>query len=199
MIKKIVLLINLLPIALVVNSEITNVDEKFTLLCETEKSTGFYWKKGDWHQTNFIAGKKYIIKKHDKPLSIDSPDYVRNSSENESCAFNQSESIEWTTSISQDGCYSIKEFGKESGYSNYSICREDWSKDKQSKLSLKEISCERRFNREWNISPNGWFHSSFMHSDLDSEPKRVVFDGVEQFPDDYKDSLFITVGKCSEI
>jgi len=200
MIKKIILLINLLPIALVVNSEITNVDEKFTLLCVDEKSTGFNWKKGDWHQTNFITGQKYIIKKHDKPLSSNSPGYVRNSTENRLCAFNQRESREWTTSVSQDGCYSIKEFGKETRMVDYTICREDWSKDQQSKLSLKEIFCKKRAtNSEWIISPNEWFHRSNMHSNLDSDPKGFVLDGVKELPDDYKDSLSISVGKCSEI
>ena len=44
------------------NAEITSYDERFTLLCEIEGSTGFNWSNGNWHQANFIAGQKYIKK-----------------------------------------------------------------------------------------------------------------------------------------
>ncbi len=199
MIKKILvtaLLINLLLLSSVATAEITDVDEKFTLLCEVEKSTGFNWKNGDWYQTNFITGEKYIIKKHDKPLSIDSPDYVYEGGiKNWKCQYGQGKD-EYSNI---DGCYSIKKFGEKSRIHNYSICREYWLKDKQSKSLLKSISCII-VGTEWIISPNEWFHRNYVNSDLDSEPQGYTDEsGVVLIPPDQKDSLMLSVGRCSEI
>jgi hypothetical protein len=189
-ITALIVFVNLLLFVSVANAEITDTNEKFTLLCKVEKSTGFNWKKGDWYQTNFKAGEMYIIKKHDKPLSIDSPDYVYESGvKNSSCRYGQEK--DGYSNI--DGCYSIKEIGEKS--KPYTICREYWPKGKQ----LKKISCNF-LGSEWDISPNEWFHRTTVLADLDSEPQGYTDrSGVVLIPPGQKDSLVLSVGRCSEI
>jgi|GEM_PF-1947539 len=190
----------LLLLSLVANSEITDADEKFALLCEVEKSTGFHWKKRDWHQANFITGQKYIIKKHSKSLNINSPEYISYGSKSERCKYGQEKDYISTGYLKTDGCYSIKIFGEKDKWSSYGLCKEHWDKDEQSNLSLSQINCDTLTTGSWKISPNEWFHKSMVHSSLEANPKGFKGDGIiSGIPDDYKDSLSLTVGKCSEI
>ena len=56
-------------------ADITSVDERFTLLCQADKITGFKWRNGEWIQTNWKPDMT-IIKKHDYEKSADDDDWV---------------------------------------------------------------------------------------------------------------------------
>ena len=51
------------------------------------------------------------------------------------------------------------------------------------KYKLKKVVCE-----DFKFNPNGWFHSSFIHDNIENNPK-----------DNYKDSIGIEYGKCSNL
>ena len=178
------------------NAEITSYDERFTLLCEIEGSTGFNWSNGNWHQVNFKAGRKYIIKKQDDEKSEDDEDFNFDEVKNRFCTFGQEEDYEDSSSIKRDGCYMIKEFGEESNSFSSRLCRERWIKDGFS-LKLDKVVCTWG-NPEMRFKPNGLIH---VHNSgtLESNPKGFVENGVTVIPPDYKDSMYIAFGRCSTI
>ena len=178
------------------NAEITSFDERFTLLCEIEDSTGFNWSNGNWHQANFKAGKKYIIKKQDDEKSEDAEDYDYAKVKNTFCTFGQEEVSEGASYIHRDGCYMIKEFGEESSGFNSTLCRETWDKDGRS-LKLDTVGCSWG-NPTMSFKPNGLIHV-FSKSSLESNPKGYVDNGVTIIPPDYKDSMYVAFGRCSTI
>ena len=56
-------------------ADITSIDERFTLLCQDDKATGFKWKNDEWKQTNWTPGMT-VIKKHDYVKSADDDDWI---------------------------------------------------------------------------------------------------------------------------
>ena len=179
------------------NAEITSYDERFTLLCEIEGSTGFNWSNGNWHQVNFKAGRKYIIKKQDDEKSIDAEDFDFDKVKNRFCAYGQEEEYEDYSSVYKNGCYTIKEFGEESNGFNSKLCRETWDKDEQGSLKLDTVGCTRGFP-QMSFKPNGLIHV-FNGGNLESNPEGYVENGVTIIPPDYKDSMYIAFGRCSTI
>ncbi|WP_435187477.1 hypothetical protein ACMAZA_04820 [Pseudothioglobus sp. nBUS_23] len=180
------------------NAEITSFDERFTLLCEIEDSTGFNWSNGNWYQANFKAGQKYIIKKQDDEKSEDADDYDYAKVKNMFCSYGQEAESDNASYITRDGCYMIKEFGEESTAFNSKLCRERWSKDSQGSLKLDKVDCSVWGNPEVRFKPNGLIHVHNLGS-LESSPKGVIDNGVTIIPPDYKDSMYIAFGRCSTI
>ena len=69
--------------------------------------------------------------------------------------------------------------------SGSNVCQR-WEKQ-GTKLTLTQVECSKG-PEDFIFAPNGWFHRSDIHSDLADAPKN-----------DYKDSLVVGTGKCSEI
>jgi hypothetical protein len=179
------------------NAEISSYDERFTLLCEIEDSTGFNWSGGNWHQTDFSGGRKYIIKKQDDEKSVDAEDYDYGKVKNMFCAYGQEEESEDYSSVIKDGCYMIKEFGEESHGANSKLCREHWDKDKQGSLKLDMVRCSWG-NPRMSFKPNGLIHV-YNPGSLEDNPKAYIQDGVTIIPADYKDSMYVSFGRCTTI
>ncbi len=148
-----------------VNAEIVNNEEYFTLFCEGEKSTGFNWKRGNWHKASFIT-EKHIIKK-------------LNPEESSRCTSMDNRSD------FKDGCYNIRVLGENFNDSKTEKCIEYWWPGESKVNHLARIICS---NSGWKIKPNGWFHKATLNSSLSDSPEG-----------DYKDSLSLTIGKCSTL
>ena len=191
------LFVSLIVMSSYSNAEITSYDERFTLLCEIEDSTGFNWSDGNWHRTNFKGGQKYIIKKQDDEKSEDAEDFDFDKVKNTFCAYGQEEEVENYSSVYRDGCYMIKEFGEESTEFNSKLCRETWDKDEQGSLKLDMVGCTWGFP-QMSFKPNGLIHT-YSGGSLEANPEGWVEDGVTKIPADYKDSMYIGFGRCSTI
>jgi hypothetical protein len=177
------------------NAAIDSYDERFTLFCEIEGSTGFNWVNGNWKQTNFKAGKKYIIKKHDAVLPV-VDGFAPLGTKNPLCAHSQKEPNDGWLST-RNGCYSVKEFGEESHPLDAKTCYETWRTNEQGIYAVDEVECPYHFpNIEFK--PNGLIHL-FNSGGLNADPKELIVDGVKVFPAGYKDSWYIAFGRCSTI
>ena len=171
-----------------VQSEITELNHYFKLFCVSEKSTGLDWKKNAWIYSKY-KGQKYLIRKVKiEPLKI-----LRKGElfpKSGACATTMSEKInpivEFADYKYDYGCYNIGKFGKE--YSNIKsrLCSQQWKKQ-GTQLTLTRVNCQQG-QEDFIFAPNGWFHHSLIHSNLADAPKN-----------DFKGSLFVEVGKCSEI
>tara|TARA_Y100000294_G_C8389518_1_gene270175 strand:- start:75 stop:608 length:534 start_codon:yes stop_codon:yes gene_type:complete len=152
-------------------------EKEFSSLCIAEESTGFYWEKGNWHQTNFQL-YKWLVKKinQDKPRCVGD-------------ALPDLEKIFPFTSgkkrHSIQRCYDVKRFGEETSIPEY--CTEYYEDDGNGDLKLTTVLC-----RESNMymRPNGRFTKSNVDSIGD-----IPNDNYE----DYTDSLSISIGYCSKL
>ena len=183
------------------NAEITSFDERFTVLCEIEGSTGFNWSNGNWHQTNFKAGQKYIINKQDMEKYFRDEDFDRSKVKYDMCAWEREEEDNWTFTIRRDACYSIREFGEEESPFDGTICREYWDVDEQGSMKLNTVRClSRGFDFSTEFKPNGLIHI-YNIGNLESHPKAPVSsDGKQKFgEDDTKASMYVSFGRCSTI
>ena len=183
------ILVSLLLISSISNAKITSYDERFTLLCEIEESTGFNWSNGNWHRTHFKAGQKYIIKKQDDEKSLTAKDFNMDEVKNPLCIHGHKKPYKHDDlgMNFRNGCYMIKEFGKESKAGNFKNCHENWTKDKDS-WSLDSVDCPRGYSQpEFYFKPNGLVHI-YRGGNLETNPK-----------DDSKGSMFMSFGRCSTI
>ena len=183
--KKLLLLL-LLSLGLIGSAgAVSSLDDYSTFLCITEESTGFNWKNNKWKQTNFIP-VKYIVNRVDPasvkvwqcPNSLDRGDDYYSTSQ----------------FLSTFGCYSIKRFG-EDDFDRRFDCSETWTTyekqndEKNPKVKkLESVDCNDGsvISQNFAFKPNGWFHTSIFHSMLQRESTS-------------KDSLSISVGKCSTL
>jgi len=188
--------VSLLLISSFSNAKITSYDERFTLLCEIEDSTGFDWSNGNWHRTNFKAGQKYIIKKQDDEKSVDAKDYDRDKVKNQLCSWGQEgEYKSGGYAASRDGCYLIKELGEESNQGNFRTCREFWNSYEGS-WKLDTIHCPvGLIIPQMTFKPNGLIHL-YKSGSLEANPKG---DKESNIPPDYKDSMYLSFGRCSTL
>ena len=175
-------------------------------LCLVDKATGFNWRNGKWDQVNFIENK-YIITKLDIPENIVKTDgldalksiedrvkrhKVRNYWQCNGVyvdfIVNQDH---WGNQLSENhknypACLRIQVIGEEMAII-YS-CKEAHHKWKSGPW-IVEFNCDDDVsNRDLFMRPDGYFHHSKVHNDL----------GVD-LKENYKDSMFIEVGKCASI
>jgi hypothetical protein len=147
-------------------------DQLFKTLCIGEKSTGFNWHDNEWNFARFKP-EKYLVEKLRAERS-------------ELTAFCWSEAKEKTrhefaAGALDWGCYSVREGEQSLGPPNLAhLCLEDW-KTLNGSLVLQTVSCE-----EIKFKPNGNFNA-------------VQWSGSLAEESNYKDSLSITVGRCSII
>lgn len=149
----------------------------FKTLCIEDKATGFNWKSGDWIQTNFKAGDKLLIQKIDMTTNSKKP------IEEQYIPCQQTELISSVDKyLYLKACYSVRNFGVEplpghllDGEMCYELLENN---------NLKSIMCQ---GKGITFHPNGDFIQT-----------RGV--NIDPFPKDgYKDSLVLSVGKCSRL
>mgnify|MGYP000173799284 CR=1 FL=1 len=159
-------------------ADITSEDERFTLLCQADKMTGFQWRDGEWQFTRYKPVMT-IIKKHNDEKSAEDDGWVRKDAVNEMCAYRQSKG-------SKNTCYSIKQIGEKVERWNYVPCTESWGTDSSGNKKLKEVYCESSaLEGKWEFQINGEFVAI-------KEPY-----GLSESNDGIKDDVYIQVGKCS--
>jgi hypothetical protein len=146
-----------------------DMPDQYTLYCKGEKATGFDWQSNDWVAVPFKT-QDYIIMK---------------SPNNKCVGFD--EKVDEVVGVlrAKEVCINIREAGEE--YKPYisGKCTEYYL-DSSATKRPSSLSCDNLFSGNFSTSFNGWFHRSLFHGDVTSRS-------------DYKDSLLIEVGKCSQI
>jgi hypothetical protein len=192
------------------NAGITDRNEYFTSSCEERVGTGLFWEKDrNWHAyelsekgyTKFVAKKikvedyteenKYAPKSGECILTM-GKEYL-NEIEKKALEWNERDWKSDKIGVSQDGCYNIREFGRDFMNDETRVCREFWLKKGGIRV-LKSVSCEDIgvYGSPFYFSPDGWFHTAIIDNDLREFPSLTG-----RFPT--KDSMTLTVGRCSPL
>jgi len=168
---------------------VSSLDDYYTSLCIAEKSTGFNWENNDWKITNYTPSK-YVVKKVDPTKTRYNYSCVRTKDiTNEIWQSYYTLTSSGQPKLLTYGCYTIKRFGQtyEAGEQD---CREDWTtypkEDEETNpktRKLESVWCEIT---DFTFAPNGWFHTGYIHKNV----KAIA---------DYKDSISVSVGKCSTL
>jgi hypothetical protein len=154
-----------------------------SVLCIDEKSTGFNWRDRGWHQTNFIASNKYIIRKLDidKYKDRTTEELLKNQTffcENPSFRASAEKGKNFSGWVKS--CYEIKDMGTPPSMVDAQMCTELWRDGR-----LQKISCQNHMPPLY-FNPEGSFIRFPWHTEVDKSL-------------DKKDSLAISVGSCSII
>lgn len=145
----------------------------FTSLCLEDQSNGFGWKRGAWEATQFKADKKYLIQK----IAPEKYKEMGTLCRAKEARVGGNYRVEY-------GCYNMREMGEEIRGFTSTMCSETWENN-----ALKKISCDEPIiGAQYFFLPDGNYIRFPWHSDIDQNPK-----------DQYKDSLSISVGKCSVV
>jgi len=146
----------------------------FQQLCVASDAVGFNWDNGEYKKTRFKRLTYTVTKVEPEKGSL--PDLMCNRMREDKSTINNSDSKSYLV------CLRLGELG--GGDPSYHPCKEYHLKlkDKPWRVTLQ---CE---NDEFMMSPNEHFHKARVHANTRSTPE-----------DDYKDSLVLTVGKCSSI
>jgi hypothetical protein len=139
----------------------------YTIVCDSRQVSGFNWEHGDWHQSQF------------KPLQH----IIRKTKDNYCGTFVESSAPKWAERFAtwRKICLNVRNAGKEYRPNLSTVCRENYTKSKNGWDIT--IQCD---DPVMHLKPGSWYHSAFIHDDLSETP-----------PKDYKDSLFVEVGKCA--
>lgn len=146
-----------------------DMPDQYTLYCKGEKATGFDWQSNDWVPMTFKP-VDYIVVKSPNNKCFDVDGKVKEAEG----------AFRW-----KEVCINIRESGKE--YEPYlSVkCTEYYPDPSRTKWTAS-LNCRSLSYKSFLTSFNGWFHRSSIHDDLASRS-------------DYKDSLLVEIGKCSQI
>jgi len=157
--------------------------QNFVQLCIGEMSRGFNWKHGSWKPVRFEPSR-YVIRKLTVPKSRQDARAQNKAMAHFHCSQPEaSEKQDSKTYKSYKVCIGIQEAGAKNG--DFELCDEVHRKMKNGTGWLVIIYCP---GQKLYFEPNGWFHRSSIHADVRRNP-----------PNDYKDSLTISVGKCTNI
>jgi len=166
-------------------AEITDETDYYNAICIADQTIGYNWENGDWKSGSY-APDKYIVQK----LELEDQKAIENigrTTKSYPCFYDRNwKSIpsEWGDEFIISGCYNVRKAGSEFYASVSQTCSETWKKDSETDTkSLKSVNCEH-----FKFRPNGWFHKSRIHNHTENKPEK-----------DYKDSLLLTVGKCSTL
>jgi hypothetical protein len=156
-------------------------DKPYTSLCIGEKSTGFNWTNGKWVKANFDPEKYLAVKLQIEPVTKGNP-----LPESGYCARDIKDQNPWNTDIGEfrSGCYNFRHFGSDIFGHESEVCTEIWRINGPEK-NLESVHCNKK---KLTFAPNGNFIYPLIHTNINPEPIRKN-----------KDSLVISVGKCSVI
>ena len=167
------------PLAL--NADVTSETDYFNLLCAGSESVGFAWDKGSWQPTSYKPGN-HIVQK----VEIEHPPVGQIGKKSGGCSRYLNDLVypwELEDTISIQGCYNIRTTGSEFKSISSQICVEEWAKKSDGSKTLSSVSCEN-----FNFTPTGWFHTSYIHDNVSKAPKETK-----------KDSMYVEVGQCSKL
>ena len=150
----------------------------FTSLCVEDAATGFDWRNGEWKAGRYHPKLKYMVQKipesqyRNPPQSPNVPHVL--------CEPRVGADLNgYKISF---GCYNIRESGEKLFPPNSVMCSEQWIKGE-----LRTISCKEA-QRPFFFVPDGNFIAYPWHADISIKPEN-----------NYKDSLAISVGRCSTV
>ena len=190
--KKLLIIFLILFSYSTVNAEITDRDERFTLLCEAEQSVGYRWENNDWTEMNWTLSRYIITKQDYEPL------YDSGEAEHFMCTYNKKGDYhnENTSKIYMDSCYLIKKFGEEDDILHYQTCREEWTDELP--FTLNKVHCsETNETSGFIFKPNGWFTKYRIAEQVANIPKPITYDGKVIIEAGVKDDMSLYVGRCS--
>lgn len=144
-----------------------NLAASYSLICEGEQAVGFDWRNGEWMRTNFKADT-YVFD-------------VRK----ENLCFKMEAGDEKTYGgvRFRAVCGNVRDLGSQHVPILSNVCHERYS----TVAGDAPISIECTRGRQYfAASPDGRFQMSTMHASVGNRPK-----------DDYKDSILVTVGRCT--
>jgi len=156
----------------------------FSALCIAERSRGFNWRNGDWVPVEFKE-ERYVVRK----LRVGTQEDARKELTATGkvalwvpCLFSKQEGMDSDSFKVIPICISLVDFGEEPNSAHTQTCTENWDRGKGNRWELISITCDG-----FHFKPNGWFHRSHLHPNLSEKA------------DVRKDSLAISVGKCSAL
>ena len=148
------------------------VPSRYTILCQGEKSVGFNWRNGDWEQAQFKP-ESYLIQKTEKSSLLCIADLLPP----------QVDSFRTVKKV----CLNIRKLGEDPASGLPTTCTETHYKAYGEFPAEEWIDCDVGLHHI-SFRRNGWFHAGSIQGDLSDKPKN-----------DYKDSLYVTVGKCTQL
>lgn len=161
----------LVAMAAVAIADVPVMPDTYTILCEGEQSAGFNWENGEWVQSTFRPVKTLITKRSSG-----------------ACGDFDTVTVERLGSIDffrRGACLNVGKFGADAEASQSIKCSESY-------LFLKgqwhnTFTCDGLFERITGRF-NGRYQATYFHHDTSDAP---VFR--------MKDSIFVSVGRCSKI
>ncbi len=166
-------------------AQITDPKTTFTVMCVTEKSTGFKWRNGDWEYARFETGRRIVIEKLEPEPVADPTNPPRSGSCKESMESEQKEARHVERSGRAYGCYNVRDGGDEFSPFDSQVCEERWRRRDRQGVLLRATTCDDPFGRIV-FATDGWFHRGIVHPMIAKYPK-----------DGRKDALVLEVGKCA--
>ena len=154
----------------------TIASSTFTSLCVKEESIGYSWKNNKWEITKFNLDK-YLV---EKVSPQDRFCQVKMQSVDTATVY-QGEDKSGVKYYATKGCYNIRRMGQPRYEFNTEICSEYWKKKQNGQEELYMVGCTYS-----NFEPNGDFTMGRISDDLRNDQE-------------YKDSMSLSVGKCSTI
>lgn len=149
----------------------------YSVICVDEQATGFDWQNKRWIKANF-QGETYIVSR----IPLDKYKSVVEARANTIllCSDKSSEnrSIDNTDYVHE--CYSVAKLGTKPTLLDSNMCLEVWENKK-----LLSVSCNNHSSK-LAFQPAGGFIKQPWHSDV-------------RLDEPYKDSLSLSVGKCTPI
>ena len=150
-------------------------------LCIAELTTGFDWEKGRWVRTRFVE-ETYVVSKVDPPKDVAEAERSGRLHVFLACGEMsvETELVDENHRIFH-ACLQSHEVGAENP--KFMACRELHRRHEGAEEWAVTIACP---NAGFYFEPNGQFHLGSVHGMVEAEPE-----------DDYKDSLFVSVGRCA--
>lgn len=149
----------------------------YSLLCVDEDATGYNWVNKKWVRTSFKS-EKYVVTRIE-PTKYSSTAVARTNNLF-LCEDKSKDDLNLSNMTALYACYSISSLGEKPGPMDARMCSEIWEKG-----NLTQVHCNEH-SGQFSFEPNGNFIRKPWHSDARSSETK-------------KDSLVLSVGKCSTI
>ena len=121
--------------------------DEYTIICESQKASGFNWKNGNWETTSF-APQKHLIVRSRKNTCLGQP---------------RGEDILTEDVVFRKVCLNVRNFG-----SPYRILQSHYCTESYHQGDV-EIYCTEPAIR---LRPDGWFHYAEITDDLRDAPDK---------------------------
>lgn len=162
-------------------------------LCISDKGTGFNWENGSWMSVNFTE-EKFVVSKVDVPKeaselsteTFDAEAFVISVLCNEDVFQLSEEQTDGDNMRAYRSCLKLQTLGEKDP--KYLACTESHLNNKEGGNDWNvRFHCRGILGSSFYMQ-DGYFHLGHVHGAVSTDPEN-----------DYKDSLYILVGKCVSI